>query len=48
MATSPNLVPERAADKPPRARWWIPRSLRFFLVILLILTGAAAWIGFKG
>lgn len=48
MEGSPRLDPDRPADKPPRDRWRIPRSLRFFVVVLLILTGAAAWIVIKG
>jgi hypothetical protein len=36
------------ADRPPRRKRWIPVSLRLWLVILVVLTSAAAWIVYRG
>jgi hypothetical protein len=46
MATSEVSIPDPALDKPPRARRWIPLSLRMFAAILGILGICACWDGF--
>jgi hypothetical protein len=38
--------PDPTTDKPPRRRRWIPLALRMFVVILVLLaTASALWIG---
>jgi len=44
--TTPN--PDPATDNPPRPRRWVPRSLRIFAALVLILGVASAWLGARG
>jgi len=46
MVPTATPSPDRAADKPPRPKRWIPVSLRMFMVMLVMIGGGGAfWVG---